>query len=139
MPELTDQTQDAAEMCRGRNWATEDPLGLGGLLIDAHRIGQLQTLSAAQSAAMLERFLADAGAGLRQFAARYPLRGAADSRLAFRELGLSIGLHALEALRARGERKSSAIRPVTLAHCANHSRPDYPVCPSRSCSGHSRS
>jgi hypothetical protein len=32
---------DLAGICEGKNWATEDPLGIGGLLFDAYRVAQL--------------------------------------------------------------------------------------------------
>jgi hypothetical protein len=100
MPDLAVQTQEAAQMCRGRSWATEDPLSLGGLLADACRIGQLRKLNRLEPTTLLEQVLTDAGAGLQAFISHYPLRGPEDQRLAFREFGLSIGLHAIAALRA---------------------------------------
>ena len=30
-----------ADICRGKNWGTDDPLGIGGLLFDACRVAQL--------------------------------------------------------------------------------------------------
>ncbi len=30
-----------ADMCEGKSWATDDPLGIGGLLSDAFRVAQL--------------------------------------------------------------------------------------------------
>ena len=59
--------------------ATSDPLGLGGLLVAAARLPRRDPL--------FERVLADALRGLD--------RVALDGSLAFRELGLAIGLHAM--------------------------------------------
>jgi hypothetical protein len=64
--------------------ATADPLGIGGLLVDTRRcrrLGMAELAHAVRSAAEL---------GLRHHTARPP----AHARLAFRELGLSIGLAA---------------------------------------------
>ena len=32
-PDLTEEITDMARICEGRNWATDDPLGIGGLLL----------------------------------------------------------------------------------------------------------
>jgi hypothetical protein len=73
--------------------ATSDPLGLGGLLIDASRLAQLDT-----SSELVSALLAAAVMGLRSFVAQPDLRAPARLRLAFRELGLAIGLASLTTL-----------------------------------------
>ena len=40
-PELDSEIADIELICKGRNWATNDPLGLGGLLCHAYMILQL--------------------------------------------------------------------------------------------------
>ncbi|MDH3747533.1 MAG: hypothetical protein OER97_04955 [Gammaproteobacteria bacterium] len=101
LPELQTQIRDAAAMCAGQSWVSEDPLGLGGLLIDAYRISQLQTVDATAPGPELEQLLADARAGLSTFVNHYLLHAPADYRLAFREFGLSVGLRAVKALHER--------------------------------------
>ena len=39
-PDLSQELVDMATLCAGRNWGTDDPLGLGGLLADAYRLQQ---------------------------------------------------------------------------------------------------
>ena len=82
-------------------WATDDPLGLGSLLVDAWRIAQLEARGAVSDPSLLAHLLDEAR---RSFAAFSPesLRLPLDQRLAFRELGLAIGLQALERLAAWG-------------------------------------
>src|SRR5438105_392795 len=67
------------------------PLGIGGLLADAYRLEQF-----AAADHVLEATLVGALAGLRQFVRQPELQSGADQRLAFRELGLAIGLAAVE-------------------------------------------
>ena len=85
-----------AEICRGTMLATDDPLGLGGLLFDACRIVQLATQGKWTHEGLLERVLDAILEGLEAFEEENLLRFPAAYRLAFRELGLSIGLHGLE-------------------------------------------
>jgi len=37
-PNLAAEIGDMVELCRGKSWANDDPLGIGGLLIDAGRL-----------------------------------------------------------------------------------------------------
>ncbi len=99
-PGLGAAIADLAQICReGDGWVTEDPLGIGGLLFDARRIAQLEAAGNFVDAAFLEGVLDAALAGLRSFAADNPLKYRARQRLAFRELGLAIGLKGIEGLR----------------------------------------
>jgi hypothetical protein len=86
---LTRAAAEFAEILDRERLVTTDPLGIGGLLIDASRLSQLGLHPA------LERALVAAAMhGLRQWLVESDLRAPADLRLAFRELGLSIGLAA---------------------------------------------
>lgn len=93
-------------MCRGREWATADPLGIGGLLADAWWTEQLlERQGVPRSLEPLLAQLVDASlvslhALLQGHLFRLPL----ERRLAFRELGLAIGLRAAEALIRSGPR-----------------------------------
>jgi hypothetical protein len=95
-PSLEDATDDFARMMVHGNWATMDPLGLGGLLMDASRVAQLVRLGGFDGTDLLRTLLAAALEGLQHYARQNDLREPASRRLAFRELGLAIGLSALE-------------------------------------------
>jgi len=105
-PDLGDATGDYAAMIRRSEWATPDPLGLGGLLIDAWRVQQLIQQGAQPDGPLLERLLEGAITGLQHYARGDELRLPASYRLAFRELGLAIGLHALERLQREVEEET---------------------------------
>ncbi len=99
-PGLDRAIADVARICREEEeWVTEDPLGIGGLLFDARRIAQLEAAGYFVDEAFLEKVLDAALAGLRTFATDNPLKYRARQRLAFRELGLSIGLRGVSGLK----------------------------------------
>ena len=89
---LKREIADMAGICRGGTWATDDPLGIGGLLFDAGRIAQLMIQGGPAYGGLLDSVLHAALAGLASFAGGGTLRHPAEYRLAFREFGLSIGL-----------------------------------------------
>jgi len=72
-----------------RALATADPLGLGGLLVDVFRLGVL-----GRDRVLRDAVLEAAHVGLQAYAEWPDHRLAAGYRLAFRELGLAIGLAA---------------------------------------------
>ena len=96
--ELSEEIGDMAVMCDGRDWATDDPLGIGGLLVGAYRIAQLILSEQFIRPGLLETVLENSLVGLQHFERMSSLRLHADHRLAFRELGLSIGLQAIQKL-----------------------------------------
>ena len=95
-PDLVDETRQYATMLRHGELATSDPLGIGGLLIDAYRVQQLAQQGAQPDEQLLERLLDAAHTGLQHYTQGGELQLPAKHRLAFRELGLAIGLHAVE-------------------------------------------
>jgi hypothetical protein len=97
--DLAGPIEEAEEMCRGASWETDDPLGIGGLLIDAGRLAQLVFGRGLDRRDLLLRVIADARESMRGFERMGLLRQPAAYRLAFRELGLSIGLHAVDRAR----------------------------------------
>jgi hypothetical protein len=95
-PDLEDETSQYATMLKRSELATADPLGLGGLLVDAYRLQQLMQQGAKTDTRLLHRLLDAAQAGLPHYVRGGELQLPARYRLAFRELGLAIGLHAVE-------------------------------------------
>lgn len=98
-PDLELETTQYAAMIRRGEWATADPLGLGGLLTDAFRLAQLTQqggLPDSPDTTLLDTLLGASLMGLKYYAHGGELRLPAEHRLAFRELGLAIGLHAVE-------------------------------------------
>lgn len=98
--ELAAEIADAEGMMRGRSWPTDDPLGIGNLLSDAYRGAQLVNTEHFDRPDLVAILLESALSGLRHYVRTNPLTLPAAYRLGFRELGLAIGLHALERIRA---------------------------------------
>jgi len=98
-PDLELETTEYAAIIRRGEWATADPLGLGGLLTDAFRLAQLTQLGGladSPDTTLLDTLLGASLIGLKYYAHGGELQLPAEHRLAFRELGLAIGLHAVE-------------------------------------------
>ncbi len=96
---LEDEERELVEMCRGRRWITDDGLGLGGLLTLAWWTAWLGAREHGDPE-LLEILLEDAAAGLSEFERAVELDAPAGWRLAFRELGLAVGIGAAERLLA---------------------------------------
>jgi hypothetical protein len=82
-------------MCKDEKWATKDSLGIGGLLTDAHKLIQMIDKHHMEVSDLLESLLQDIEYSLQAFMTQNQLHFPAEYRLAFRELGLSIGLHTI--------------------------------------------
>jgi hypothetical protein len=82
-------------VCQRRDWTTDDPLGIGGLLFDACRLCQLFGEQRPGDARLLQEIMDACRRGLMALRAAQHLNRPLSHRLAFRELGLAIGLHAL--------------------------------------------
>jgi hypothetical protein len=89
---LEREMADLAGICRGIQLVTDDPLGIGGLLFDASRISQSALHGGKPYAGLLDALLRSALTGLTSFTGSGSLELPARYRLAFRELGVSIGL-----------------------------------------------
>jgi len=97
-PGIGSQISLLSSMCGDADWSTVDLLGIGGLLADAGRIVQLSRRREEIEVALLECVLRAALVGLTTLERRGELptkARPARERLAFRELGLSIGLSAV--------------------------------------------
>jgi hypothetical protein len=97
-PDLADAAAQFAAMIAGEGLASSDPLGIGGLLTDAYRVHQLLEQEVPADTYLLEALLTAALMGLQHYARSDDLQLPAEYRLAFRELGLAIGLQAAERL-----------------------------------------
>lgn len=90
--------------CAGMDWITDDPLGIGGLLASACHAAQLAAEGRFAEPQLLPQLLHAAQGGLQAYLRAQPLRHPPSHRLAFRELGLSIGLRGVERLQLLAER-----------------------------------
>ena len=95
-PGLDSEIADMEAICIEQNWVTGDPLGIGGLLGDAYKILQLITKDGFVRTNLPAELLEASVAGLDVCTEERLLNLPADYRLAFRELGMSIGLHAVK-------------------------------------------
>jgi hypothetical protein len=116
-PDLAGETRQYALMIKDGEWATADPLGIGGLLIDAYRVYQLTNQGTMLEEHLLENLLSASLAGLQFYTKNDELRRAAEYRLAFRELGLAIGLHAVTLMwQAIGHETKHSSENVKVRH-----------------------
>ena len=93
---LGTEISEAMGICENMNWFTADSLGIGGLLTDAFKVTQLIVYSNLQLTNMLSTLLGSAKDGMDAFSLTDTLSNPAEHRLAFRELGLAIGLQSIE-------------------------------------------
>lgn len=122
------------EMCARGNWVTDDPLGIGGLMDDASRLAQIVFSHGVEQRELLRQILIDIEMSLAAIAGSSFLNEPAQRRLAFRELGLSIGFHGLEWIKGivSRDRELTAIisnlleyRPMALQIQNFWSSPDH--------------
>ncbi len=107
---LDGEISEMAAICREMTWTTDDPLGIGGLLCDAFRLVQLMIKRRLQAVGLLNDMLDAAHQGMAASPVRRLTTLPAADRLAFRELGMAIGLHALEKMdKAVGEDQESPV------------------------------
>jgi hypothetical protein len=92
---LSAAIESLSVICQQRDWTTDEPLGLGGLLFDACRLCQLIGEQQPSDARLLEEIMDACCQGLTALLASRHFNRPLSHRLAFRELGLAIGLRAL--------------------------------------------
>ncbi len=107
---LDEASAQFAEMAEASDWISPDPLGIGGLLVDAWRAAQLMREMGTGDATLIERLLSAAHAGLQYYAASGELHAPADYRLAFRELGLATGLEAIRSMQRNPSEEYSGVQ-----------------------------
>jgi len=95
---LSREIEQTVDICEGLRWRADDPLGLGGLLTAACGLVQLEDARETLPPRLLRRLLRASMQGLARFAATHQVDGPAEQRLAFRELGLCVGLGAVVAM-----------------------------------------
>jgi hypothetical protein len=111
--DLSDEIKELAAICRGRNWATEDPLGIGGLLCNGLQLAQLMVRDRSGQDKLLLALLDSSLQGLESYLRTNTLLLPAHYRLAFREFGLSIGMHAVAGLKGLLQRETGAFKEST--------------------------
>eukprot|EP00818_Percolomonas_sp_WS_P006602 CAMPEP_0117435776 /NCGR_PEP_ID=MMETSP0759-20121206/658_1 /TAXON_ID=63605 /ORGANISM="Percolomonas cosmopolitus, Strain WS" /LENGTH=401 /DNA_ID=CAMNT_0005227339 /DNA_START=336 /DNA_END=1542 /DNA_ORIENTATION=- len=109
LPSLSAEIQDMLDICSGKDWHTTDSLGLGGLLLDVHR-DVLVDNSEAKKEKLLDRLISDTQSSLNHFKSGNSLSYPLAYRLAFRELGLSIGLRAMERIPSKEETENEHLK-----------------------------
>jgi len=122
---LDAEIADMWTICEGIKWATGDPLGLGGLLVDAFRVAQLILAKELKTEDLLETVLNDSLLGLKYYAQNNTLNLPAEYRLAFRELGLSIGFRAFERLEELVDQKLNVFNRRNQLQYAIHALTQY--------------
>jgi hypothetical protein len=95
--DLQSQILEAAEMCQGKSWITTDPLSIGGLLNCACELYELCAGDLLYRELLCALF-DDAWQSLHLWRQAHSLTAPPKTRLAFRELGLSIGLRTVRSL-----------------------------------------
>lgn len=107
--ELDSEVQALFQLCVGGSWSTEDPLGLGGLLFDACRILQLGPgTGQREGVTVLPGLLSAALDGTIRYSRGNTSKQPVARRLAFRELGLAIGLRGVARMQAAMKTESWA-------------------------------
>ena len=114
-PDLEEVIRAFSAMSEGSELVSPDPLGIGGLLVDAYRVAQLMQQGEVPDERLLERLITAAYMGLRYYAGTGELQAVAEYRLAFRELGLAIGLQAVERMWDEIKQNHIAVRPEVRA------------------------
>ena len=99
-PVLDREIREARALCSQTDWVTDDPLGIGALLTGIFRLADMIDRSQMPETALVARVVYAARLSLEAYTASDSLTASIESRLAFRELGLAIGLHAVERVKA---------------------------------------
>jgi hypothetical protein len=114
--DLSEEIADMENICKGKSWVTDDPLGIGGLLCDVCRVAQMIVSKDFDQIELLEILLDASLQGLVSFSRSNALNLPVDYRLAFRELGLSIGMRAVKKLHGLIEEKPGMFKERHMLH-----------------------
>jgi hypothetical protein len=107
---LGTEIAELGRLCEGMRFVTEDPLGIGGLLTDVWRAVRLVSLGDVSKEDLALELLAAARPSLEAYEKNPGTRLPAEYRLAFRELGLSLGLRAVERVKGKLAAEASRFR-----------------------------
>jgi hypothetical protein len=110
-PELKRVIEDLSTMTAGIKLVSSDPLGVGGLLCNALQAGRIVAEGYTRQKDLPEMLVAASAKGFALYIQTGQHRLPASHRLAFRELGLSLGLRAVPRLR-----EVYSARPEAFAH-----------------------
>jgi len=113
-PSLESEIYDLYEMCMDKDWScwvTEDPLGIGELLCATYRLARARA-NTLDTSTIINTALEAAYASLKAFFPKDLIYAPASSRLAFRELGLVIGLRAAERLEEEAQEVPMSIQII---------------------------
>ncbi len=113
-PDLDRAIADFRTMIDPDALATADPLGIGGLLFDAYRLAQLD-----RDRPLRDAIVSAARVGLSRYVEQRDLVRPAGQRLAFRELGMAIGMTAIEWMKLGGFAQLSGAREAIIAFWAD--------------------
>lgn len=94
--------------------ATSDPLGIGSLLLNVARLEQIRAGDDFASRRLMEASVSAISDGIDSFLQRGDLTKPAEDRLAFRELGLAIGLSTLDLVEGRLHERADDHRDAVL-------------------------
>jgi hypothetical protein len=108
-PDLDSEIADMELLCKGKNWATNDPLGLGSLLCHAYIISQLMVQDRFSDTGILTNLLESSLASLDAYMLDRFLTLPAEYRLPFREFGMAVGLYAVERIEALMEEQPTVL------------------------------
>jgi hypothetical protein len=103
-------------VCKHGEWTTDDPLGVGGLLFDACRLCQLICQEQLREPRLLEAVIQGCCDSLMLLLHRGYLSRPTSGRLAFRELGLAIGLRALPIIADAVDKNRSTFKSRPALH-----------------------
>jgi len=125
-PALDREIGELANMCRSLRWVTDDPLGIGGLLMDTFEVARLLsadrrmvTPGGTAPGEWFASLLDQSADSLAAWLATDPLALQAGARLPFRELGLAIGLAGMRRLADTGGNGPLPARLERLAERAD--------------------
>lgn len=105
LPDISPEIKDMTQICRDMSWVTDDPLGIGGLLSDSLKVAQIIVQNPnfngkidTNYEKLLLNMVESAWISLKYYLRSNPQDLPAIYRLAFREMGLSIGIKGVKYL-----------------------------------------
>jgi len=115
-PDMDAEISDMRSLCQGLRWETGDALGIGGLLTDAYRLAQLALRRDGERMRLLVDVLKACAASMDHDVLTASLEEPLRHRLAFRELGLALGLRAAGLLEALVESSHAHLEDSVVPH-----------------------